>query len=78
MNDLIISNESLPPFPSILFREERVKFLYYAELFGRVAGVKKPVFFHAFRTIGIAFNCDVFKNVSSVLKGTNYKREDIL
>lgn len=71
--DVRVTPGFLPPFPSVLFAEGKVKFVFLAETIGLFSGQKKMTFFSALRIYGIAYNGDIFKSYKEVWNETTGK-----
>lgn len=59
-----INSDLLPPFPSIIYPEGRIKFYVFVESF--VDFKKKMVNALTTKAYGIAYNKDMFKSVKEV------------
>lgn len=70
MNDIKINSDLCPPFPSVLFPQEKLKFQFLYEVLGSVEGQKKLGLFYAIRSFGIMYNGDVYKNKKEVWNET--------
>lgn len=66
IENMKVTSDVLPPFPSWFYPEGRLKFSLLGETFGMPRKGAKYVKFFTFKINGIAYNSDIFKNVNSV------------
>jgi hypothetical protein len=68
MENVKITSDALPPFPTFLYNEGKAKFVLFYENFGSVIGQKKSrmVLLYMSKIYGILYNSDKYKTSSDV------------